>query len=110
MVTFNQWEKFRDYINATEIDSNITRKDLLLHVYKDPKEWKLYSRMSTMDTYRAALCRLGILTIVKRGVYRVNHHISSDIPFQKIKDRAYGPPTWRDWFIRLEDKQKGLIL
>lgn len=110
MVTFNQWEKFRDYINASEIDSDITRKELLLHVYKDPKEWKLYSRMSTMDGYRLALSRLKILVPVKRGVYKVKHHIRSDITFQKIKERAYGSRDWKDWFIRLEDKQKGLIL
>lgn len=112
MVKFNQWEKFRDYINATEIDSNITRKELLLHVYEDPKEWKLYSRMSTMDGYRLALCRLGILESVKRGVYKVKHHIRADIPFQRIKDRAYRPRDWREWFIPVEDdqKRKGLLL
>jgi hypothetical protein len=82
----------------------------MLHIYKSPKQWALYSRMSTVDGYRIALSRLGILTPVKRGVYKVKHHIRSDITFQKIKGRAYGPRDWRQWFIQLEEKQKGLII
>jgi hypothetical protein len=50
------------------------------------------------------------MDLVGRGVYRVNHHVRTDISFQKIKDRAYGPSDWREWFIPLKDKQKGLLL
>ncbi|MHA1816602.1 MAG: hypothetical protein ACTSX1_11385 [Candidatus Heimdallarchaeaceae archaeon] len=106
----SQWSRFRDYINSTEIGNDITRQEILLHVYKKRSAWTCYSRMTTVDNYRKALSRLEILTPVKRGVYNVAHHVREDISFQKIKDRAYGPIDWREWFIRLEDKQKGLIL
>ena len=106
----NQWEKFRDYINSIEIGSEVKRQEMLFHVYEKRSAWTGYSRMTTIDNYRKALSRLGILPTVRRGVYRVDHHIREDISFQKIKDRAYGPVDWREWFIRLEDKQKGLIL
>ena len=105
----NQWNELRDYINSSKIGDLITRKDINKAIYKDPEVWKRYSRTTTLDGYRLSLTHLGILPVIMRGVYRVDHHINPDVTMSKIKDFAYQNPSWRDWFIPKEVKIKHLI-
>ena len=107
--TMNQWHLLRDYINSTKIGELITRKEINKEIYKDPVVWKGYSRVTTLDGYRLSLTHLGILHVIKRGVYRVDHHINTDVTMSLIKEFAYKNPSWRDWFIPEEIKIKHLI-
>jgi hypothetical protein len=104
-----QWSLFKEYINSSKIGDLITRKDMNKTIYKDPEVWKRYSRTTTLDGYRLSLSHLGILTVIMRGVYRVDHHINPDVTMSKIKELAYQNPTWKDWFIPEEVKVKHLI-
>ena len=105
----NQWNLLRDYINSSKIGDLITRKDINKAIYKDPEVWKRYSRTTTLDGYRLSLSHLGILPVIMRGVYRVDHHINPDVTMTQIKELAYRNPSWRDWFIPREEIVKNLI-
>ena len=105
----NQWQLFRDYINSHPIGDNISRQNVLKHVYQDRKNWVGYSRQTTIDTYRLALDRLGILALVARGLYKIEYHIRTDISFEKIKRLAYPKRDWQEWFIVPEKRRESII-
>ncbi len=105
----SQWSLFRDFVNAAEIGSIITRQDALHHVYKHRSEWVGYTRQTTMDGYRLILDRLGILGKHIRGQYTVNHHVKEDVSLETLKRLAYPKRGWQEWFIPKTERNKGII-
>lgn len=108
-MKISQWNKFRNYINQTKIGDNITRQGFLKEVYKTRKVWTSYSTLTTIDAYRLSLTKLGILTLITPGVYKVNYHINENTSIGKIQKLAYRPRSWRNWFIEWEDIVKNII-
>ena len=109
METKNQWQLFREYINSIPIGEIMARQKMLHYVYENRKHWIGYSRQTTVDGYRLALTRLGILSPAGRGKYKIECHIRTDIPFDKIKRLAYPKRGWQEWFIIPEKRRESLI-
>ena len=98
----SMWNRCKQYINKHEIGTVITRPDFLHHLYQGPPP-----RRSTYgtggDNYRRILDRLGILTIVKRGQYKILYHIKEDVTATEVKNLV-ADNTYRSWFndIKIE--------
>ena len=74
------WEQIIEYINLNDIDSIITRKDLMLN-YKQNNE-------NTIDNYRRILTVCGFIKVIKRGQYK----LVSKIPLESknlLRDIGY---------------------
>jgi hypothetical protein len=106
-----QWSIFKDYINSIKIGELVTRKDINKVVYKNPEVWREYSQTTTVDVYRLSLTHIGILSYIKRGVYRVNYHIKKEVTSKQVHALAYNRvPNWRDWFIPELENRIGHII
>jgi hypothetical protein len=91
----NKWETLKNYINSKEIGSIITRKSLGHRIFNGPYP-RTSSYGSTVDNYRRCLTKLGILSHVGIGQYKLNYYIREDLSSSELIKMAYGGFT--EWF------------
>ena len=73
------FQRFKNYVNSLPVGATYTTDDLYYNVgrYESETMWKRWTkqRMYRTATYQTYLKRLGALENVKRGTWKVLHHI-----------------------------------
>lgn len=77
------FERFKQYVNITEIGEEITRQELL---YEAKESGNAYT---TIDQYRNLACKAGYLVKVRNGIYRVVKHLPECATADMVRCIAY---------------------
>jgi len=99
------WKLVVEYINSLPVDHIFTRKELHYAVYNDDTaKWQLKKGdVSTVDNYRALLCKTPYVETTKRpGRYIKRHKIPEEATLTKLRNFAKCK-DYKKWFIPYED-------
>jgi hypothetical protein len=104
MKNGSTWSQFKKVINEYKNEEFIRRSDLLKKIGGHFSEY-------TIDTYRLNLTHVGVLKHINRGVYQKKCSIPESLTstkLQALKDEMKWKKSWKDWFIKLEDRMKNM--
>jgi len=93
----NKWQRIKDCVNSQPVGTIITRKYMRRYINNGPPPPRTSAYRTTDDNYRGILSRLGILETVKRGKYKILHHVKSDLSSFEARNAVY-KQTWKSWF------------
>ena len=98
------WSKIKEAINSYEIGEEFTRKDI--------REKLNYPEGGSFDLYRLDLTHAGIISKVGPALFKKNCNIPETLTTTKLHrfliEERWKPPTWKNWFIELEDRLRSL--
>lgn len=97
------WNLVVEYFNSLEIGQQFTRTDLLEHTYETNVTKAMKGRMTTVDTYRAYLRKLGFLSHVGNGVYQKELNFPKGLTLTIIRSAVKDMSTWKGWFVPLHE-------
>ena len=97
------WELFLEFFHSLEIGSEFTRVDVLSSAYEDNVVPAIRGHMTSVDTYRSHLRRLGIIEHVAPGIYIKKFNLPNNITLTQVR-KAASMGDWREWFIPLHEK------
>lgn len=95
------WEVFSIYFRGLEIGQEFTRVEMLENTYNKEVVPALRGSLQTVDTYRAHLRRLGMISHIKPGLYKKEINLPKGIPLTKIIKAMSSMRDWQGWFIPL---------
>jgi len=97
------WKLFLEFFNSLEIGSKFTRVEMLSSVYEENIVLELRGYITSVDTYKSYLKRLGIIEYIAPGIYIKKFNLPDHITISQIK-KAASIGDWKEWFIPLYEK------
>jgi hypothetical protein len=93
----NLWSTILEYVSDKELNDTITRQELLALNEK----CKIRNSITSVDTYRMLLARIGVLETEKLGIYKKVKNIRKDLSLSLVREMAY-KDTWKSWFMQID--------
>lgn len=97
------WGDMKDFINRKENGEIIKRQEILEHIFPSP--YRTIFNRGSVDVYRSNLTKLGILEVIKAGVYKKLRDIPEDLSCSLLQKIALDK-TWKQWFVPLDEKME----